>query len=81
MVEVHDQRNLGIKFGGGQHQVIQILVLRIGARATAGLNDDGRTGFPGSLHDGLYLLHVIDVECADAVLTLGRFVQKLPHRN
>ena len=71
----------GYSFGGRQHQVMQVPVLRVGARAAAGLDDHGRLGFARRLHDRLDLLHVVDVERANAVTALGRLVQKLPHRD
>ena len=49
--------NLGIELGGGQHQVPQVVVLRVGAGAARGLHDDGRLGLLGRLHDRLDLLH------------------------
>ena len=50
-------------------------VLRIGAGAAAGLNDNRRLGFARRLHDGLNLLHVVDVEGTNAVSALGGLVQ------
>ena len=81
VVQVQHRGNLGIEFGGRHHQVIQEPVLRIGARAAAGLNDHRRLGFAGRLHDRLDLFHVVDVECANAVAALGCFVEELPHRD
>ena len=74
VVEVHDQGNLGIEFRCCQHQVIQELVLRIRARAAAGLNNDRRARLLGRFHDCLNLLHVIDVESSNTVAAFGRFV-------
>src|ERR1039457_758638 len=75
MVEVQYRGNLGVEFRGGQHQVIEEPVLRIGARAAAGLNDDRGPGFAGRLHDRLNLFHIVDVERANTVTALGRFIE------
>ena len=53
VVEVQDRGDLGVNFGGGDHQVIQEAILRISARTAAGLNDDRRLGFPRRFHDRL----------------------------
>jgi hypothetical protein len=60
--------------------VIQETILRVSAGAAAGLDDDRRLGFAGCFHDRLNLFHVVDVERANSVSTLCRFVQKLAHR-
>ena len=78
VIQVHGDRNLGIEFVGGQDQVIEVVVLREGAGAAAGLDDDRRLGFLRGLHDGLNLFHVVDVERADAVTAFGGLVEKLP---
>ena len=75
VVQVKHGRNFRVQFRGREHQVIQEFVLRIGARTAAGLNDHRRLGFASRFHDGLNLFHVVDVEGANAVAALGRFVQ------
>jgi hypothetical protein len=55
--------------------VIQKTVLRVLARAAAGLDNDRRLGFPGRLHDRLDLFHIVDVERANSVTALGRFIE------
>ena len=44
VILVQHDRNLRIELGGRDHQVIQEAVLRIGARAAAGLDDHRRLG-------------------------------------
>src|SRR6185437_863204 len=58
--------------------MIKIAVLGKSAGAAAGLHDHGRFGLLGRCHDGLNLLHIIDVECAYAVAAFGGFVEELP---
>ena len=81
MVLVHADRKLGIELGGGEHQVPQIVVLRVGAGAARGLHDDGRLGLAGSFHDRLDLLHVVDVEGGQAVIVLGGVIEQQTHGN
>ena len=73
--------NIRIQLGGGQHEVPQIVVLRIRAGAARGLHDDGRIGFAGRLHDRLNLLHVVDVERGQAVVVFGGMIEQQTHRN
>ena len=40
---------LRVQLGRGQHQVAQVVVLRVGARAARGLDDDRRVGLRGRL--------------------------------
>ena len=79
VIQVQNDRDLRIDFGGGDHQVIQEPVVRVLARATAGLNNDRRLGFPGCFHNGLDLLQVVDVERANAIPALGCLVEDLSH--
>ena len=80
VIQMQYGRDFRIEFRGRQHQVMEEAVLRVGARAAAGLHDHGRLGFPSRFHDRLDLLHVVYVEGANAVAALGCFVQKLAHR-
>ncbi|MDT4883623.1 hypothetical protein FQZ97_1196800 [compost metagenome] len=54
---------------------------RVFAGAGAGLQDDGRAGFLGGLHDGLDLFEVVDVEGRNAVAVGGGVVQQFAHRD
>lgn len=74
MIQVQRHRDLRIQLGGRQHQVIQETILAVGARAARGLDDHRRLGLAGRLHDGLDLLHVVDVEGANAVAFLGGLI-------
>jgi hypothetical protein len=57
------------------------VLTRVFARASTGLQDDGRAHSVGSRHDGLHLLQVVDVESGDAVTKHGRMVQEFAHRD
>ena len=81
VILVHGDGNVGIQLGGGLNQLEEVEVLGKGARAAAGLDDDRRLGLLGGHHDGLNLLHIVDVERADAVSALGSLVEELPHGN
>ena len=76
MVLVHGDRDLRIELGGGEHQVPQVVVLRVGPGAARGLHDDRRIGLLGRLHDRLDLLHVVDVERGQAVVVFGGMIQQ-----
>ena len=79
VVLVHGDGDLRVQLGGGQHQVAQVVVVGVGAGAAAGLDDDRAVGLGGGHHDGLDLLHVVDVEGADAVVVLGGVVEQDAH--
>ncbi len=79
MIEVHGERNLGILLAGRLNQVAQVDHLAVFQGAAARLNDDGTMGIMGGLHDGLDLLHIIDVERANAIAALRGFVEDLSH--
>ena len=81
VVLVHADRKLGIELGRGEHEVLQVVVLRVGAGAARGLHDDGRLGFAGGFHDRLDLLHVVDVEGGQAVIIFGGVIEQQTHGN
>ena len=81
MVLVHHHGNVGVRLNSGLNEQLQKTFASIFARTCRGLHDDGRTRFFGSLHDGLDLLQVVDVESWNAVAVDGRMVQQLAHRN
>src|SRR6185312_8755262 len=58
--------------------MVEIAILGKGAGAAAGLHDHGRFGLLSRGHDGLNLLHIVDIECAYAVAAFGGFVEELP---
>ena len=72
--------NLGIQLGRREHQVAQIVVLRVRAGAAARLDDHRRLGLASGLHDRLDLLHVVHVEGGQTVVVLGGVIQKQTHR-
>ena len=80
VILMHGNRNLGVELGSGEHEVVEVAVLSILAGAAGGLDDDRRLGLLGGFHDGLDLLHVVDVESSDAVTALGGLVEQLAHR-
>ena len=81
VVLVHGDRNLRIKLGRGEHQMAQVVVLRILAGSARSLHDHRRIGLLGRLHDRLNLLHVVDVERGQAVVVLGGMIQQQTHGN
>src|SRR5439155_17248382 len=56
-------------------------VVGIGARAAAGLDDDGRVHRVCRLQDRQTLLHIVDVEGRHAVAVLGGVIEKLSQGN
>jgi hypothetical protein len=76
MVLVHGDRDVGIEFYRGQHQVSKIGVLRVGSRPTRSLYDNRGIGFVGSFHDGLDLFHVVDIKSGDTVVIFSSVIQQ-----
>ena len=81
VILVHHDRDCRIQLGSRQHQVLQVRVLRVRAGAAGRLDDHRGIRLLGRLHDGLDLLHVIDVQCGDAIVVLGRVIQERPQGN
>ncbi len=81
VILVHGNRNLRIKLGGGEHQMPQVVVLRIAPRPARGLHDHGRIGLGGGGEDRLNLLHVVDVERGQAVIILGGVIEQKAQGN
>ncbi len=81
VVEVECDGDLGVELDGGLHQVPEKAVVRVRTGAARGLDDHGRRGLAGGLHDRLDLLHVVDVERPDAVAAPGGLVEELAHRD
>lgn len=75
MVLVHDDGNAWVQLGSGEHQVAEVVVLRIGAGPPTGLDNHGRVGLLGRLHDRLNLFHIVHVEGCQAVVILGGVIQ------
>jgi hypothetical protein len=72
---------MGVTLDGGLDQVLDEGFAGVLAGAGTGLQDDRCADFAGSLHDGLHLLQVVDVESRNAVAVGSRVVQQLAHRN
>src|ERR1019366_2360076 len=53
-------------------------VVGVGARAARRLDDDRRINRGRSVHDRESLLHIVDVECGNAVAMLGCVIEQLP---
>ena len=77
MVLVHDHGNVRVRFDGRQHQVTQIRFARVFACTGRCLQNHRAVGFLRSLHDGLDLLQVVDIECRYAITVFGSVVQYL----
>ncbi len=78
MVLVHAHRDVRIELDQAVDQVFQHDVVGVGPRSAARLDDDRRVDGLGRLHDRQALLHVVDVERRQAVVVLGRVIEKLP---
>ncbi|OPZ22794.1 MAG: hypothetical protein BWZ10_00252 [candidate division BRC1 bacterium ADurb.BinA364] len=81
MVEVQGDRDFRIVLHGRHHDVLQIHQVGVLQSPAGGLNDHRRLGRFGRRHDGLDLLHVVDVEGANAVIAFDGFVKQLSHWN
>jgi hypothetical protein len=81
MVLVQGNGDLGVYLRRSLHEMVQEAVVGVLARSARSLDDYGRPCLPRGLHDGLYLLEVVDVERPYAVTPVRCFVQKLAHRN
>ena len=74
MVLVHHHRNIRVRFNRRQHQMAQVGFARILACTCGGLQDDRAVGFLRSLHDGLHLLEVVDIESRNAIAMFGGMI-------
>ena len=81
VVLVHRDRDVRVELGRRDHQVAQVVVVRVRTRAARGLDDHRRIGLGSGHHDRLDLLHVVDVESADAVAVFGGVVEQNAHRD
>jgi len=75
VVLVHDDRDMRVHFGSSDDQVTQEGLASVRAGACRTLQDHRAVNGIGSLHDGMHLLHVVDVECGQTVAVLGSVVQ------
>ena len=81
VVEVQDDGERGVELDGSLHELLEVEHAGILEGPARGLDDDGTLGLGGGLHDGLDLLHVVDVVGPDAVAGFQGFVQDLLHGN
>jgi hypothetical protein len=81
VVLMHRDRDPRIELRGGQHQVPEVVVLAVAAGAAGSLHDHGRLRLLGRFHDGLDLLHVVDVEGGQAVAIGGGVIEQDAHRD
>jgi hypothetical protein len=79
VVEMQGYGNVGVFFTGSFHELLEVNEAAVLKGAAAGLDDYRAVGFVGRLHDGLDLLHVIDVEGAHTVTAFGGLIQNLTH--
>jgi hypothetical protein len=66
---------------GGVDEMAEHHVACVGARPSAGLEDDRCIDGRGRSHHRQHLLHVVDVERGHAVAVLRRVVQQLAQRD
>lgn len=81
MVLVHHQRNLWPGLDRRLCDATQERFAGVTACAGGRLQYRRAIGLGGCLHDGLDLLHVVDVERRNTVAELGRMIEKLPERD
>jgi len=81
MVLVHHDRDMGIGLDRRQDQMAQERLTRIGTGTRGALHDNRAIGLVRRLHDGMHLLHIVDVEGRHAEVILSRVVQQLTHGN
>ena len=60
---------------GGVHEVLEVGEIGVLERATRRLNDDRRVGFFCGHHDGLDLLHIVNVKGRHAVAIFGGVIE------
>jgi hypothetical protein len=65
-----------IQLGSSQHEVSQVGILTIGACSTGRLNNHRAIRLVGSLHDGLDLLHVVDVKSSYPVIMFRSVIKQ-----
>jgi hypothetical protein len=66
-----------VRFDRRQHHVAQVGLPGVLASARGGLQYDRASRLFGSLHDGLDLLEIVDVECGHAIAVLSGMIQQL----
>jgi hypothetical protein len=79
IAEMQVAGDLGVELDRRLHEVPEEAVVRVCARTARRLHDHRRARVPRRLHDRLDLLHVVDVERADAVAAGGGLVEELAH--
>ena len=77
MVQMQRDGNAGALNDGSLHQLHQIGVVGIGARALGHLQNQGGVDFLGSFGNALDDLHVVDVESADGIAAGISFLKHL----
>ena len=81
MVLVHADRNVRIHFDRGEDEVAQEGLAGVGTGTGGTLQDHRRIDGGGGLHDGLDLLHVVDVERRQTIAVFGGMVEQLTKGN
>ncbi len=77
VVLVQHDGEVGVRLDGGEHQVAQVGLAGVLARASRGLQDHRRHRLLRRLHDRVDLLEVVDVERRHAVAVFGGVVEQL----
>jgi len=81
VVQVHGHGNVRVFLAGSFHELLEVDEAAVLQGAAARLDNHRAVGFVGRLHDGLDLLHVVDVERAHTVSALRGLIQNLTHWN
>ena len=77
MVLVHANWNMGVLLNCGFDEATKEWLARILPGSCGGLKNHRAIHFVGRLHDGVNLLHIINVKSRQSVAMLGSVVKKL----
>jgi hypothetical protein len=80
VILVHHNGDVRVSFHRCQDEMAQEVFPSVVPGTTGSLQDNRTVGFVRRLHDGLDLLHVIDVERGNAIAILSRVVEQETHR-
>ena len=80
MILMHHHRNMRVRLDGRSNQMAQESLARVFARTGRALQDHRAIDRIRGLHDGVNLLHVVDVERRQSIGMLGGMVQQLSQR-
>lgn len=74
---MHDHRDVRVLFYRRLNKVTQKWCTGIGSRTRRSLHDYRRVSLISGLHDGLHLLHIVNIKSRASVLVFCGMVKKL----